>query len=168
MVTRKKNGMEATAIQKQLIEEIGVVNENNLGLSPLAARIYALLITSSYEGLTFEEIREFIGASKSSVSVNLNVLTQLKYIEYYTKSGDRKRYFKVAKYFQIQALIRHRDTLDTQIKLLVKINAFNKTNHPEKFRDEKSFGVLMQDYLKEYQKLIDTTINGMSSFRLAE
>ncbi len=157
--------MKATEEQKQLIEEIGVVNETNLGLSPLAARIYALLITSSYDGLTFDEIREFIGASKSSVSVNLNVLTQLKYIEYYTKSGDRKRYFKVAKYFQIQALQRQLEALDVQIRLLDKINSFNKTNHPGKFKDEKSFGILMQEYLRAHQRLIDSTVDSMSSFR---
>jgi len=160
--------MKAPETQKQLIEEIGVINENNLGLSPLAARIYALLITSSYNGLTFDAIREFIGASKSSVSVNLNVLTQLKYIEYYTKSGDRKRYFKVAKYFQIRALQRQREALDVQIKILDKINTFNKTNHPEKFKNEKSFGILMQEYLKEHQRLIDTTVSSMSSFQLED
>ena len=65
----------------KLIEEIGLRLETRLQIAPLAARIYALLTLSSYDGLTFEEIREIIGSSKSSTSVNLNVLTQLKHIE---------------------------------------------------------------------------------------
>lgn len=157
--------MSITKEQKVLIEEIGIMNEENLGLSPLSSRIYALLIVSSYEGLTFDQIREEIGASKSSTSVNINVLTQLKYVAYYTKPGDRKRYFKVAKYFQIQSLERYRDALDNQIRLLDKINLFNKKQHPEKFKDEKSLGSIMQNYLKEHQKLISNTIKSMTTFR---
>ena len=118
--------MEKETQQHDLIEEIGLINEKNHNLSPIAARIYALLILSSYEGLSFDQIREYIGASKSSTSVNINVLTQLHYVNYYTKSGDRKRYFKVAKNFQIQNLENFYQDLDYQVKILDKINTFNK------------------------------------------
>lgn len=59
----------------KLIEEIGLRIEKRLQIAPFAARIYALLTVSSYDGLTFEEIRKIIGSSKSSTSINLNVLT---------------------------------------------------------------------------------------------
>jgi DNA-binding transcriptional regulator GbsR (MarR family) len=121
--------------KKNLIEEIGLRLETRLQIAPLAARIYALLSLSSYEGLTFEEIREIIGSSKSSTSVNLNVLMQLKHIDYHTKSGDRKRYFMVAKYFQLTNLESYQQSLVNEIKLVVKITEYNTVHHPEKFTD---------------------------------
>lgn len=80
--------------KQKLIEELGLLLEMRLRIFPLAARVYALLSLSPYEGLTFEKIPKIIGSSKSSISVTLNVLPQLKHINYYTKSGDRKHYFR--------------------------------------------------------------------------
>ncbi len=145
--------------QKELIEEMGLYIEERLGLSPLAARIYALLTLSSYEGLTFDEIREALEASKSSTSVNLNVLTQLNYVKYYTKPGNRRRYFKMAKYFQLQSLEVQNQSLENEIRLLDKINDFNKTHHPEKFQEEKSLGIITQNYFREQQKLTKDFLN---------
>ncbi|MEO5788873.1 MAG: GbsR/MarR family transcriptional regulator [Gelidibacter sp.] len=147
------------SIEKQkLIEEIGLRLEPILRLAPLAARIYALLTVSSYEGLTFEEIREIIGSSKSSTSVNLNVLTQLKLIDYYTKSGDRKRYFRIAKYFQLSALEAQFESLENEIKLVEKITDYNKVHYPEKFLNEESVGDITKNYLRNMQELVAITI----------
>lgn len=151
--------------QKELIEEIGLYIDETLNISPLAARIYALLMLSSYDGLTFDEIAEAIEASKSSTSVNINVLIQLKYVKYYTKPGDRKRYFKVAKYFQLQSLELLHQSLENEIGLVDKINNFNKIHHPEKFKNEKSMGSITQDYFREQQKLIKNTLRKMAAFQ---
>ena len=145
--------------KQKLIEEIGLGLEMRLQIAPLAARIYALLTLSPYEGLTFEEIREIIGSSKSSISVNLNVLTQLKHIDYYTKSGDRKRYFRIAKYFQLTALEAYHQSLENEIKLVEKINDYTKAFYPEKFKDEKSLGDITQEYLNKMQALVSITID---------
>ncbi len=157
--------MSSNKEQQQLIEEIGQVNEERLGLSPLAARIYALLVLSSYDGLTFDEIKEYVAASKSSTSVNINVLTQLNHVEYYTKSGDRKRYFRVAKNYHRQALERYYQSLDKDIAMLDRINGFNKAHYPEKFKQEKSIGSIMQNYFKEQQKLTKDTVKKITTFR---
>ncbi|NKI26647.1 MarR family transcriptional regulator [Arenibacter sp. 6A1] len=151
--------------KKQLIEEIGLALEERMGISPLAARIYALLILSSYEGLTFEAIREIIGASKSSTSININVLLQLKHIEYYTKPGDRKRYFKGSKYFQINFLKQHEESIGGEISLIEKIIAFNEVHYPEKFVHEKSLGKIMQKYLKAHQELIRNTLVELDEYK---
>jgi len=145
--------------KQKLIEEIGLRLEMRLQIAPVAARIYALLTLSPYEGLTFEEIREIIGSSKSSISINLNVLTQLKYIDFYTKSGDRKRYFRIAKYFQLTGLEAYYQSLENEIKLVVKINDYNKEFYPEKFTDEKSLGDITQEYLNKMQALVSITID---------
>lgn len=144
--------------KQQLIEEIGIRLESRLSLAPLAARIYSVLALSSRDGLTFEEIREAIGASKSSTSVNLKTLMQLKYIDYYTKSGNRKRYFRITTHFQLSVLRLDYVTLENDIGLVDKINAYNKVHHPEKFENEKYIGEITIGYLKEMQNLVQKSI----------
>lgn len=151
--------------QIQLIEDIGLGIEERLRLSPLASRIYALLILSTYDGLTFEEIRETLNASKSSTSVNMNVLKQLGYIKSITKPGDRKRYFKIAKYSSLQSLELYLQAIDKEMDMIKRINSYNKKYHSEKFTKEQSLGIIFQDYLVEKKKLVKDTIFKMSSFR---
>lgn len=160
--------MPITKKKQQLIEEIGQRLETRLRIAPLAARIYALLTLSSNEGLTFEEIRMIVGSSKSSTSVNLNVLIQLQLIKYYTKLGDRKRYFKIAKNFQLTALEAHQQSLKDEIELVEKINSYNKVHYPEKFINQKSLGSLTQDYLKKMQALVSSTFDKFKAFEHSE
>ncbi|CAN0583486.1 unnamed protein product, partial [Ectocarpus sp. 12 AP-2014] len=79
-----------------LIEELGVYFETEYDLPPLAARIFANLVVTDEDGLTFDDCLEKRGASKSSISTSLNLLQQIGFINYFTKSRDRKRYFKVS------------------------------------------------------------------------
>lgn len=78
--------------QLALIEKLGLIFEN--GLQPASARIAALLLVSDKLELTFDEIRELLNLSKSATSNALNLLLSMDRIEYITKPGDRKRYFK--------------------------------------------------------------------------
>lgn len=151
--------------QKPLIEKIGLGIEESLRLSPLTSRIYALLVLSNYNGLTFEEIRTFVSASKSSISVNLNVLTQLDFIEVYTKPGDRKRYFKLAKYSSLISLESEGKNTDNDMAIVAHINAYNKKYHPEKYIEERNLGEIFSDYLVKKQDLIQDTINKLKTFR---
>ena len=153
------------SIEKQkLIEEIGLRLEARLHIAPLAARIYALLSLSSNDGLSFEEIREIIGSSKSSTSVNLNVLTQLKLLDYYTKSGDRKRYFRIAKNFQLTALEAQFESLENEIKLVEKITDYNKVHYPAKFSNDESVGDITRDYLRKMQELVALTMKKIDDY----
>ncbi len=136
----------------ELIEEIGLVIEERADLTPLAARIYATLILTSAEGLSFQDITETHQASKSAVSNNLNVLIKLKYAEYYTKPGKRKRYFKASKFYAKTAMEKYDALFEKEIKIVEKINDFNKKHNPEKFKSEHSSGMLYQDYLNHLRK----------------
>jgi len=78
--------------QIELIEKIGMYFEQ--GMQPAAARILALLIVADDESFSFENIRETLKLSKSATSNGINFLISVKKIEYFTKSGERKRYFK--------------------------------------------------------------------------
>lgn len=79
--------------RRELVEKIGVINEK-IGMQPVAARVNALLQVSNHTMLTFDEIREELQVSKSSVSNAIAILLSTGQIEYFTKPGDRKRYFR--------------------------------------------------------------------------
>ncbi len=81
--------------QKQLVERVGVAHERE-GLSPAAARILGMLLVADETEHTFEEIQAELGLSKSAVSNALNFLLSAKSIDYITRPGDRRRYFKSA------------------------------------------------------------------------
>ncbi len=83
--------------KEELIELFGQHFENLYHLAPLGSRILGTLIVDSCtNGITFEELVERTGASKSSVSTNLNLLLKLGKITYYTVSGDRKKYYRAS------------------------------------------------------------------------
>lgn len=80
----------------QLIEKVGVDIENQDQMAPLAARLYASLILTGKRGQTFEELVNQLQASKSTICTHLNTLQAQGRVSYFTKTGDRKRYFIVA------------------------------------------------------------------------
>jgi DNA-binding transcriptional regulator GbsR (MarR family) len=84
---------ELSRQQIELVERIGVLHDR-LGFSPAPGRVVGLLMVSLEPELTFDEIRDALGLSKSSTSAAINVLLSLGSIEYRTRPGDRKRYFR--------------------------------------------------------------------------
>lgn len=112
----KNNTMDELKISEEqlhLVEKLGVVFEGS-GLQPAAARIASLLIVSDRTELTFDEIRAVLNLSKSATSNAINLLIRLNRIDYITKPGDRKRYYKSnitdwkkdmsAKFFEMKSL----------------------------------------------------------------
>ena len=87
------NIIKITQKQLQLIERLGVTFEK-LGLPPAAARIESLLLVADKTEMTFDEIRETLNISKSAASNAINMMLSMDRIEYITKPGDRKRYFR--------------------------------------------------------------------------
>ncbi|GGK40202.1 MULTISPECIES: GbsR/MarR family transcriptional regulator [Flavobacteriaceae] len=87
-----------------LVEELGIHFECNDNLPPLASRIIVYLILNGVEGATFEELVEKLEASKSSISTNLQLLQSINRITYFTKSGDRKRHFRISPNYMISRM----------------------------------------------------------------
>lgn len=85
--------VQLTEQQKRLIEQLGVYYEKG-GTPPAHARILALLTVSPQTELTFDQIRETLQLSKSATSNAINMLMNMEKMDYITKPGDRKRYFK--------------------------------------------------------------------------
>ena len=163
-----QNTMPKNNEQMQLVEKYGIKLEESLKLSPLAARIYTILILSSDEGLTFDEIKTIIKASKSSISININVLLQLDYINFYTKTGDRKRYFKISKYSSLTTLEYYLQEINKEIELIKEINSYNKKYHLDKYTNDVSLGEIFENYLQKKQKLVEETVKEMIDFRNQE
>lgn len=80
---------------KESAEEIGLFFEKN-NLTPMEARVFALLLLADPPELDFTTIRKFLKASKSTISNSLKRLIDDGRVDYKTKPGDRKRYFKVS------------------------------------------------------------------------
>ncbi len=99
---------------KNKVEEIGIELEK-LGRKPMEGRVFAYLLLSDPPHQTFDEIREFLNASKSAISYALNNLQNEKTVKYITFSGDRKRYFKV-------------DTDGWKERLIQTAKSFNQIN----------------------------------------
>lgn len=85
--------MVLTEKQKELIEEFGVLNEK-YGLPPAECRVWGLFLVADKVELTFDEIMETLNLSKGGTSNALNRLMMTHHIEYITKLGDKKRYFR--------------------------------------------------------------------------
>ena len=90
--------MESTHKEREeIIEMFGIHFESVFDISPLAGRILGMLIVDGCRtGLTFENLVEKLGASKSSISTTLNLLLKMEKITYFTIAGDRKKYYKPA------------------------------------------------------------------------
>ncbi|MEL1240229.1 GbsR/MarR family transcriptional regulator [Flavobacterium flavipallidum] len=89
--------MDIKQEREEIIELYGNYFEKLYNIPPLAARILGTLITDGCKtGLTFDALVEKLGASKSSISTNLNLLLNIEKITFFTKAGDRKKYFKPA------------------------------------------------------------------------
>ncbi len=81
----------------ELIEQFGVHFETIMHLPPLASRILGILILDSCsKKISFEDLIEMTGASKSSVSTNLNLLQKMGKIHYFTQTGERKKFYRPA------------------------------------------------------------------------
>ena len=88
---------QATFTPQKLIEveKMGKYFEAS-GLTPMAGRVFALLMLAEPPYLEFFNIQEALQASKSAISTAIKILhQQQRLIDYRTFPGDRKRYFYV-------------------------------------------------------------------------
>lgn len=148
--------------KQKLIEEIGVHFEKVHQLPPLAARLNALMILCPKSGHTFEDMVEIMQASKSSVSTNLNLLLQRGSVEYFTKPGDRKRYFRASKSYLKVTLKENEETVSEALTLLKKMTAFNCRYNKQKQKSHEDFGNLYKSYLESHRQNLRRTIEKMN------
>ncbi|MGB3145720.1 MAG: helix-turn-helix domain-containing protein [Maribacter sp.] len=145
--------------KKNLVEVLGMFFQDRHKLPPLAARIYAILVLSSDEGYSFDEIMEITQASKSSVSTNLNLLISLKFIEFYTKTGNRKRYFRSSGSYIKNMLNEHLEAISKELEMVEKVNGFHMNNNHHISEKRIAIGRTFQAYLETEKTSLEETLN---------
>lgn len=124
--------------QLALIEKLGLFFES--GLQPAPARIAALLLVSDRLELTFDEIREVLNLSKSATSNALNFLLSMERIEYITKPGDRKRYFR-------SNLSDWKENMKTKFLEFEKVNALMQEVLDQRPHSTKDFNQGLEEFI---------------------
>jgi DNA-binding transcriptional regulator GbsR (MarR family) len=128
--------IKLTDTKLQLVEELGVMYERSM--QPAAARILALLMVSDSIELTFEEIYETLNISKSAASNSLNFLLSIGRIEYITRPGERKRYFRC----KLQGL---KDTIQKSLLDLSALSSLFKTVLAQRPPETKEFNANLEE-----------------------
>jgi len=136
-----------TKAQQELIEKMGVVHERS-GIQPAAARIIALLMISDRTELTFDEIQQTLGISKSSASVAINLLLSMNRIEYITRAGDRKRYFR-------SRIMAWREDMKSQIQRMTAMSQLLREILEQRPQNTGEFNSILAeviDFMEFFQK----------------
>jgi DNA-binding transcriptional regulator GbsR (MarR family) len=147
-----------------LVEKLGVHLENREQLAPVAARILSYIILTGKKGTTFEDMVTILCASKSTVSTHLNHLQDLKKIQYFTKTGDRKKYFVINK----DTIIQHVDKMINDWKEVRELhleikNYKDHQNHQKIEHKEEKFDL---NFHTDYIKFIDGASASIEELRI--
>lgn len=153
--------MDYLAEKKEMVEFLGLHLEKRMQIAPLAARIHAMMILTPDKGTSFDEIVHFTEASKSSVSSNLNLLLQIKSVEYYTLPGDRKRYFKASKEHIVLRLKARLESIKEEIDIFNQVNDFKMRNCKEECHKDASMGVLYRQSMEKQEESIQEMLELM-------
>jgi DNA-binding transcriptional regulator GbsR (MarR family) len=148
---------------KKLTEELGVYFEQNKVLSPLSARIFSMLILTDKDGLSFDQLIEGLDSCKSSISTNLQLLQATGRIVYFTKPGERKRYFKVSPNDIFDQLEKKIEQWETEKKMHLKVYEFKKNmlKNSTTYNEDKP-GLR---YTKTYARLADNFIRNLKQLK---
>lgn len=153
--------LEKEECRKQLIEDMGIYFESQYNLPPLAARIYAHLILTEEDGITFEDCQIKRKASKSSISTSLNLLLKIGMITYFTKSGDRKRYFKTGDKdaFFLAKLEENLKKVERERKIVEKVESYIKEYNPKKHKENTDKNKIFKTFLQKSEALLKEAID---------
>jgi len=123
--------MESNLEKEELIEMMALHLRNQHIVTPLASKIWAILIIEDKEkDISFDYLLKKLQASKSSISVNLNFLLKTKRIMYSNIEGTRKKYFKARPFSNF--LVKELKNLTFEKKLLDKIVLYRRKTLGEK------------------------------------
>ena len=149
--------------KQDLVERLGVFMEQKEQLAPVAARILSHIILIGKTGTTFEDLVRDLCASKSTISTHLNHLADLKRIVYFTKPGDRKKYYTMNDDSILQSIDTMMDSWIKQKELHLEIKAY-KNEFNAKNTDEKlNFDL---DFHDDYIKFLEEVTQSVSTLRL--
>ena len=157
--------MKESICQKKmgLVEKLGVHLEAREQLAPVAARILSYIILTGKTGATFEDMVSILCASKSTISTHLNHLQDLNKIEYFTKTGDRKKYFIINKNTIIQHVDRMINHWDQEQEIHLEIKDYKEKQNTKKIENvDEKFDL---SFHNDYVKFIDEATSSVKELR---
>ncbi|MRT94403.1 GbsR/MarR family transcriptional regulator [Ancylomarina sp. 16SWW S1-10-2] len=158
-----KNLQELEEQKKLLVERYGLFMEKQEKFAPISARIFATLLINKENGSTFEELVNFLGASKSTISTNLKSLQESDAVDFFTKPGDRKKYFTLNPVGFLSRIEENLKMYKTEHQLAVEVVNFKmEANEILSHTDEKfelSHETPYIDYLKNTIAIIEQLRN---------
>lgn len=144
--------------EQKLIEKLGVHIESKEQLAPLAARIVASLVLKGKKGETFEGLVEKLNASKSTISTHLTNLQAAHRITYYTKPGDRKKYFILSPNAMIlsmdEMIAGWEEQRDIHLEIVAYKTDINKKIKNVEERFDIDFHTMYLNYLEQISVLM--------------
>lgn len=146
--------------KQDLVERLGVFMEQKEQLAPVAARIFSYIILTGKVGTTFEDLVRDLCASKSTISTHLNHLADLKQIVYFTKPGDRKKYYTVNQDSILQSIDAMMESWATQKELHLEIKNYKENTNHSNTDEASKFDLHFHDnyiqFLDEVTKSVST------------
>lgn len=142
---------------------MGVHLEHKEQLAPLAARILANLVLKGKKGETFENLVCDLQASKSTIFTHLATLQASHRITYYTKTGDRKKYFILSPNAWVQSMDEMINNWNDESDIHLEIIKY-KTDVNKSFPEdsEEKFDL---DFHHEYLNYLDQATSLMENLR---
>lgn len=163
-VKAKKMKEKICKVKMGLVEKLGVHLEDREHLAPVAARILSYIILTGKKGTTFEDMVTILCASKSTISTHLNHLQDLNKIVYFTKTGDRKKYFIINKGMVLQHIDSMIDKWEEEREMHLEIKNYKETINTKKIENkEEKFDLTFHD---DYIKFIDGATTSVKELRL--
>ncbi|WP_452230412.1 MULTISPECIES: GbsR/MarR family transcriptional regulator [unclassified Lacinutrix] len=150
-------------IKMGLVEKLGVHLEKREQLAPVAARILSYIILTGKKGTTFEDMVTILCASKSTISTHLNHLQDLNKIVYFTKTGDRKKYFIINKTIIVQHIDNLVNEWREEREMHLELKNYKETINTQKIEnEEEKFDLNFHD---DYIKFIDGATSSVEELR---
>ncbi len=153
--------MDLEIQRKNLIEELGVHLEGE-HLAPLAARILSTLILSGKKGVTFDQLVCELQAGKSTISNHLDHLQNTNRVKYFTKSGDRKRYFIVDPNLVLNVMEEMINKWEKEKKLHLKIREYKQQCNKKAETEDFHFDLEFQD---DFLTFLEETSSAVKKFK---
>ncbi|GGF70390.1 GbsR/MarR family transcriptional regulator [Wenyingzhuangia marina] len=146
-----------------LVEKLGIHFEKKEGLAPVAARVFSYIILNGKGGTTFEELIENLCASKSTISTHLTHLQGLNKLKYYTKIGDRKKYYIMNHDSMVQGINKTIEDWNKEMKIHQEVMSYKLTvNNLKETLNEEKFNV---EFHKDFIEFLDKTIESVKEIK---
>jgi len=150
-------------LNANLFEDLAAYYGMIYHLAPLSSKIYACLAFDfSRKGISFEDLQQQLGASKSSISHSLKIMEGLHLITYTYKEQSRVRLFSLNSEYSLCRFTKLIDNMHQEKELIARMISEKKK---QKITNKKLDAVfhLYTDTLAKNITLLEDTMKTLQS-----